>query len=253
MGTFFSKIGSMLGKGLQTGVNTFMLPYSITKKAVTKVTSSFFPTAQKTVITNDQVSSQPYTTFLGYRPQIKGATTLGDEYQSWWSQMFESGRKLWDNFRTSFMGYSWKDLGKKSLNTLGQVAEQTSQKVIQTLPDYFMTKWGLTNNRIQDEYATNNQSTNPQGYPIIYLDSTQSRSAATESSGIMDFFRSAFGTQPRGEYSIAFPQQEAIPIPVSIPAGSEKIDSGGLNWTPILYIIGIFAALFLLYNFLKGK
>lgn len=249
MTTFFTNIGGMIGKGFSTLANTIMFPYDITKNVAVKFTSSFFPTAQKTTITNDQVSTQPYTSFLGYRPQTKDAVTTGTEYQSWWNKAYEYGRGLWDNFRTSFMGYSWNQLGKDFGTTAASVVGQTSQKLIQTLPDYFMQKWGLVERPDTGEKLENTPYKEP--YPVIFLNPTQSTAPATQSTGIIDFFKSMLSSQPQGTYNIGFPQQEPIPISIPVPVGSSAVDTQQSSTWMIIILVVLAAVLFIAIK--KGK
>lgn len=215
MNTFFQKMGSALKTGWNTLTNVIKAPVG---PGIT-FTSPFFPAPQKKVITGAEVSKTPAAPTVGYRPQAKGATTLGQKFQNWWSNTYETGRRIWDGFKTSFQGYTFKEMGKDLGKTAGQVIKETSKQAITYLPDYFMQKWGLKPRAYSGEVTD-------LGNQVQYQNETQSNAPVTQPSGIAEFFAAMLGSQPKGTYNIGMPQSAPIPVSVPVPVGTQAVDRG---------------------------
>lgn len=235
MGNFFSSMGGALGKGfnvLGSAIKTSLSPFI-------GWTSPFFPAPQKKIITGTEVSKTPAAPIVGYRPQQKDAVTLSTPYQRWWDSAKKLGAKIIEPFKTSIMGYNIKDLSKNVGTKIGttalKVVEETSKKVIETLPNYFMQKWGLVPREDTGERLGNTPVVRHD--IVLHQNETQANAPVAQPSGIIDFFKNMLSSQPKGTYSIGYPQSEPIPVPYPVPVGEQAVDKGGtFNWIWIVVI-----------------
>lgn len=241
MNTFMNMAGT-LAKGLTL---PFQLIGSATKTAAEAFTSSFFPAPQKTTIVSSNVSNQPYETTQGYRSVVKGATTLGQTFQTWWQN------SIIDPIKDTYMGYKKTEVAQSLGQMAADVVTGTAKAVATNLPQYFMEKWGLVK-RTDSGERVSNTPVQPANV-IYYQDPTQSSAPATvvvgapqqEEDGfsnIVDFFNSLLNSsQPKGTYSLGYSQQAAIPTPATEVAIVEQKETSSLlsKIGPFLLIGGI--------------
>lgn len=231
MQTFGNAASSMLGAGYNIVSTILSAPQKVYQAGV-KFTSSFFPSAQKTTVTPSVVSNQPYTTYQGYRPQTKDATTTGAWYQTWWNQAKTLGGNVWNNVT----GMTFKAEANKIVtpikDTLASVLTETTRRVAATLPDYFMQKWGLeprpaTGEKLEDKPIN-----------IIYTNPTQTAAPAVTDPAWYESIFSLLGlSQPKGTYSIAYPQSG--PIPTSMTNVIEPVEKQASNTLWIVIAVGV--------------
>ncbi len=197
--------------------------------------NKFFPTSQKTTIVPSNVSNQPYTGWFGFRPTQKEVQTINTPfYETWWNNSVKLGGTIWDKATGMFRTEKQKAAGK-TINTLWQTAGDIAVKAIQTLPAYFDNKWNLTPRASSGDNIGNTPLV--QNTPVIYSNENQPNNAATQPglfSDLVSFFQG--GSQPQGSYSIAYPQQEAMP------------SGGGINLTAIGIFLGLGVSAYFIFK-----
>lgn len=238
MGNFFSNIGGMLKGGWNVLGNT----WGNVKESVTYAgefwQSKIFPQNQKTTINPSVVSNQPYTTYSGIPPNSQSAPTITPWYENWWNNAKTKAVDIAGGVSNWFAGMNIRKEKLKTVNVLASEGNSLirgaatavgsiGKSVLTALPDYFNQKWGLTSRGNTGDLIGNNPVV--PNTTVIHLDPTQSKQAATE-PGLFDSFLGllGMGSQPKGEYNIAYPQSEAAPsmlYPVSAPQEA----SGGMN------------------------
>lgn len=255
MGNFFTNIGGMLKGGWNVLGNT----WNTVKESVTYAgefwQDKFFPQNQKTTIKPSLVSNQPYTTYSGVRTTSQEAPTITPWYQNWWNSAktkfvdFTSGVGNW------FAGMNVRKEKLKTVNVLATegnslirgaatTVSAVAKNVLTALPDYFNQKWGLTSRGNTGDKIGN--SPYVPTTTVVHLNETQSNQAATE-KGLFESFLGllGMGSQPKGEYNIAYPQEAAAPamiFPVSAPQDSSgQMNMGSLFSAPNLIMFALLA------------
>lgn len=227
MGNFFSNMSSML----RGGWNILSYPVKAATYAGEFWSEKFFPQQQKTTIVPSIVSNQPYTTYQGVRPVVQQAQTLTPWYQSWFNNSKQWAVNVGGGIGNWFAGMNIRKEKAKTINTFASTLGSITRGVLTSLPDYFNSKWGLTSRG-----DTGDKIGNAPYVPsttVIHLNETQSNQAATQ-GGLFDSFLGlmGLGSQPRGEYNTAFPQQSPAPsmiFPISAPQqASGQMNMGGL-------------------------
>jgi hypothetical protein len=183
-------------RGDDTGVNMFPAAANANNQ-VSNFASDFFPNPQRETVVSSLAGNMPQQT-QGYRDLAQSAPTITPWYKQWWQSATASAGEIWN----SFTGIK-SDTKKPEVKTLAQAGGDVMGgifgTVTTTLADYFTDKWGLTNRKSPDQN--------------VYYEKTQSKDAATEPTSLADTLLSlmGLGSQPKGTYSIAYPQSSGIP------------------------------------------
>lgn len=221
-------MGSFLGNGFS----------NLTAKAVNKGYewgSQFFPHQDKQVIVPSVVSNNTYrpntpgTNWTWGKPQVysKQAETLSPKSENIFAKGINGWNNLWD---TAYK----EDAGGKPTGLLSGITHSATDAFAATLPDYFMSKWGMKPQPQQvDTNAVHYQEDQHMG--------------ATSMFGVPQFFDS---NQPREMYGVGYQQQE--PVIVTAPGVMAGAPGGGLPLPIILIGVGV-VGFFLFKNKIKFK
>jgi len=186
-------------RGDDTGVNMFPAAANANNQ-VSNFANDFFPNPQRETVISSLAGNMVQET-QGYRDLAQSAPTITPWYKQWWNQAAAASDAIWGSFtgiKPETKEPEIKTLGQASANVAGGIFG----KVTTSLADYFSNKWGMINRKSEDG--------------IIYADKSQSKDTTTEKNPIADALLTLMGfSQPKGTYSIAYPQSAGVPTSTS--------------------------------------